>query len=120
VFHLAGREPLSELNRPTGTRLQFGSETRVGTPSGTVTATTVELDRTGFYGVGERRYGVSLVSEAESDVRATSLEARADQTGVPVREETRLVPRPVTEFVAGAALLLTLVELAYLRRRGDL
>jgi hypothetical protein len=37
-----------------------------------------------------------------------------------VREETRLVPRPVTEFVAGAALLVTLLELAYLRRRGDL
>jgi hypothetical protein len=37
-----------------------------------------------------------------------------------VREETRLVPRPVTEFFAAAALLVTLVELAYLRRRGDI
>jgi hypothetical protein len=120
VFYLAGREPLPELNRATGDRLQFESETQVQTPDGPVTATVVELDRTGYYALEGRRIGVSLLSEAESDVRATPLEERADRVGVPAREETRLVPRPVTEFVAGAALLLTLVELAYLRRRGDL
>jgi hypothetical protein len=85
-----------------------------------VTATVVELDRTGYYGLEGRRLGVSLLSEAESDVRATPLSERADQVGVPAREETRLVPRPLTHFVAGAALVMTLVELAYLRRRGDL
>ncbi|WP_136588960.1 vWA domain-containing protein [Salinigranum halophilum] len=120
VFYLAGRDTLPELNRPAGDRLQFDGETRIQTPSGTVTQTGVVLDQTGYYRVGERRIGVSLLSEPESDVGATSLDERSERAGVPVREETRLVPRPVTEFMAGAALLVTLLELAYLRRRGDL
>jgi hypothetical protein len=120
VFHLAGRDPLPELNRAAGERLQFESETRVETPSGTVEATGVVLDETGYYRVNGRRLGVSLLNEPESAVRTTPLSERSDAPGVPAREETRLVPRPVTEFVVGAALLATLVELAYLRRRGDL
>jgi hypothetical protein len=120
VFYLAGRDTLPELNRPAGDRLQFDSETRIQTPGGVVTQTGVVLDRTGYYQVGNRRIGVSLLNEPESDVRATPLEARSDGAGAVVREETRLVPRPVTEYVAGAALLVTLLELAYLRRRGDL
>jgi hypothetical protein len=120
VFYLAGRDTLPELNRPAGDRLQFDSETRIQTPGGVVTQTGVVLDRTGYYQIGNRRIGVSLLNEPESDVRATPLEARSDGAGAVVREETRLVPRPVTEYVAGAALLVTLLELAYLRRRGDL
>jgi hypothetical protein len=120
VFYLAGRDTLSELNRAAGDRLQFDSETTVETPEGTVSATVVTLDRTGYYQVGSRRIGVSLLSEPESAVSATPLDERPDRDGVPAREETRLVPRPVTEFFAGAALLVTLLELGYLRRRGDL
>jgi hypothetical protein len=120
VFYLAGRDTLPELNRPAGDRLQFESETEIETPNGVVTQTGIVLDETGYYRVGDRRIGVSLLSEPESDVRATPLDARSDSGGVAARQETRLVPRPVTEFVAGAALLVTLLELAYLRRRGDL
>jgi hypothetical protein len=120
VFYLAGRDTLPQLNREAGTSLQFETETAVETPSGVVRATSVPLDQTGYYRVGERRIGVSLLSEPESDVDATPLEEREDSTGELVREETRLVPQPITEFFAGAALLLTLVELIYLRRRGDL
>ena len=120
VFHLAGRDTLPELNRPAGDSLQFGTATRVETPDRVVTQREVALDRTGYYRVGDRRIGVSLLSEPESAVRATPLDERPDSVSVPAREETRLVPRPVTEFFAGAALLVTLVELVYLRRRGDL
>jgi len=120
VFHLAGREPLSALNRETGGRLQFADETRVETPGGAVTARTVPLETVGFYGVGERRIGVSLYSEAESDVDAVALAERESETGVTVREEERKVPRPLTWLVALAALLVALGEVAYLRRRGDL
>jgi hypothetical protein len=120
VFYLAGRDTLPELNRPAGDRLQFDGETRIQTPSGVVTQTGVVLDQTGYYQVGSRRIGVSLLNEPESDVRATPLEERSDSAGAVVREETRLVPQPVTEYVAGAALLVTLLELVYLRRRGDL
>jgi hypothetical protein len=120
TFYLAGRDPLPTLNRETGSRLQFANETRVGTPDGTVSARVVPLDRTGFYATETRRIGVSLYSEAESDVAAEPLESRSDDTGVTTREEERQVPRPLTPFVALAALLVAVGEVAYLRRRGDL
>ena len=120
TFYLAGRDPLPTLNRETGGRLQFANATSVGTPSGTVSARVVPLDEVGFYGIGDRRIGVSLYSEAESDVTAASLDERSDETGVTTREEERRVPRPLTPFVALAALLVAVGEIAYLRRRGDL
>ncbi|MFB6196205.1 MAG: BatA and WFA domain-containing protein [Haloplanus sp.] len=120
VFYLAGRESLASLNRETGTRLQLANTTTVQTPDGSVSAQVVPLDRAGFYAVGDRRIGVSLYSEAESDVAAESLADRADETGVPVREEERQVPRPLTWVVALAALVVAVGEIAYLRRRGDL
>jgi hypothetical protein len=120
VFHLAGRESLSALNRETGGRLQFANETRVETPDGAVSARTVPLDRAGFYAVGERRIGVSLYSEAESDVDAVPLADRERETGVTTREEERQVPRPLTWLVGLVALSVALGEVAYLRRRGDL
>jgi len=120
TFYLAGRDPLPTLNRETGGRLQFANETRVGTPDGTVSARVVPLDRTGFYATETRRIGVSLYSEAESDVAAEPLEERSDDDGVTTREEERRVPRPLTPFVALAALLVAVGEIAYLRRRGDL
>ncbi|MEF8855982.1 MAG: VWA domain-containing protein [Haloplanus sp.] len=120
TFYLAGREPLSELNREAGGRLQFAAETEVRTPGGTVSARVVPLDQVGFYATASRRIGVSLYSEAESDVAAESLADRSDETGVVTREEERQVPQPLTPVVALGALLVAVGELAYLRRRGDL
>jgi hypothetical protein len=120
TFYLAGRDPLPALNSETGGRLQFANETQVGTPDGTVSARVVALDRVGFYDTETRRIGVSLYSEAESDVAAESLDDRDDGADVTTREEDRQVPRPLTPIVALAALLVAVGEIAYLRRRGDL
>jgi hypothetical protein len=120
TFYLAGREPLSALNRESGSRLQFGDEVRVETPDGAVSARAVPLDRVGFYTTAARRIGVSLYSEAESDVAAESLADRSEETGVTTREEEQQVPQSLTPAVALVALLVAVGELAYLRRRGDL
>jgi hypothetical protein len=120
TFHLAGRESLASLNRVTGDSLRFANETRVETPDGAVSARTVPLETVGFYAVGERRVGVSLYSESESDVDAVPLADRSDGGGAVTREEERQVPRPLTWLVALSALLAAVGEVAYLRRRGDL
>jgi len=120
TFYLAGREPLPALNRETGSSLQFANETSVETPDGTASVRVVLLDRVGFYATPTRRIGVSLYSEAESDVVAEPLANRSDETGAITREEERQVPQPLTPLVAIAALLVVVGEIAYLRRRGDL
>ena len=121
VFYLAGRESLDNLNRETGSVLRFSDTTEVRTPDRTVSAQSVPLDRAGFYAVSDDRLlGVSLYSEAESDVAAEPLDEREGVTDVRAREEKRQVPRPLTPLVALVALLVLVGEVAFLRRRGDL
>jgi hypothetical protein len=119
VFYLAGRDPLPALNRETGERLTFGTDTSVETPSGRVTGRTVVLDDAGFYATEGRSVGASLYSPVESNVTAPSLDD-GDDGGVGVRTETERVPRPLDGAVGLLALGVLLAELAYLRRRGDL
>ena len=121
VYETAGREPLQETNYPTGTRLSVPNGTTVETPAGSETADTgtVVLSEVGFYRYGSQRIGASLLSEAESNVSAPALSTGPD--GV-VREREETVPRPLdlSPVAAGGALLFVLVELSYLRWRGDL
>ena len=120
VFYLAGRESPPSLNRPAGARLQFDDPTRVETPRGAVSARTIPLDRVGYYGVGDRRVGVSLFSEPESDVVAEPLGERADEAGAVARDAESRVPQPLAWVVSLAALAVAVGEVAFLRRRGDL
>ena len=120
VFYLAGRDPLPSLNRDTGDELTFDGETTVQTPSGTVTASRVLVDEAGFYAVGDRRIGASLYSAAESNVSAPNLDSTGEVGGMTTREEERQVPKSLTKWVSLFAIAVLLLELAYLRRRGDL
>jgi hypothetical protein len=120
VFHLAGRESLTSLNHETGERLTFGGERTVETPDGRATGTSVALSSVGVYAVGDRRVSGGLLSASESAVAAKPLDARDDVPDVRAREERRRVPRPLTGYVALAALGAVVLELGYLKRRGDL
>jgi hypothetical protein len=119
AYYLADRESLSTLNRRTADTLQLGSPTEIQTPDDTVTAATYPFAQTGWYVADGDRYGVSLLSAAESDVGVRSLSARGTAAPEP-RTETRQAPDPITEWVALAALLAGLLELGYLKRRGDI
>lgn len=119
AFWLAGRQSLPSLNRAAGERLTLDEETTVRTPSEGVTGTVVPLTETGFYETDRRRYGVSLVSERESNVVAPDVSEAADGSAEERTESSR-VPLELTPYVALAALLVVVLEVAYLRRRGDL
>jgi len=119
VFHLAGREPLSALNHETGQTVQFGVE-RVEGPSGRLRGPTVTVANAGVYTAGGTAESAALLSERESTVDVADLGARTGPVGNVTRTETRTVPRRVTEFVALGALLVAVLEVGYLRRRGEL
>jgi hypothetical protein len=119
VFHLADRQPLSALNHGTGETVQLGNGTVRG-PGGSIDGRSVDLTAAGFYETDRARHSASLLDESESTVDAPPLTARSDEVGNVTRQETRTVPRPLTEFLAVAALGAVLLELGYLRRRGDL
>jgi hypothetical protein len=119
VFYLAGRQSLPQLNHVTGDRLRFDGGGIVSTPEGQTNGSSVLATQAGWYGQeGGDRHGVSLLSPSESDVRTTPLDARSDGAPEP-RDEERYVPQAVTHWVALAGLLLGVLELGYLKRRGD-
>ncbi|MFC7204015.1 BatA domain-containing protein [Haloferax namakaokahaiae] len=120
VFYLAGRSTLTDLNQATGETLRINENQTVETPRGTASGPEVGLDDAGFYRVGDERFAASLLSEPESDVVAASIEQQEASDSAPVTVEERLVPDPLTEWAALGALGLVLVELGYLRKRGDL
>ncbi|MFB6298273.1 MAG: BatA domain-containing protein [Salinirussus sp.] len=120
IYEAAGRETLERTNLPAGTSLSVANGTTVVTPDGETTANgSVRLDRTGFYRVGDRRYGVSLVSAVESNVSAPQFDPGTDSI---VRERDRTVQKPLdlSPVAAGLAAVAVIGELALLGRRGDL
>jgi hypothetical protein len=119
VFHLADRRPPGALSRRTGGRLQPGNATRVETPGGSAaTPGGVPLDHIGWYTTAERRYGASLLDPRESSLGGAAL--AGGEAAVTANAADRLVQRPLTHWAALLALLVGLLELGVLRRRGDL
>ncbi len=119
VFFLANRGTLAELNHETGETVRFSSD-QVNGPRGRVAGPTVTLGRAGFYATESRRESASLLDERESRVSVTAIDQRAEAVGNLTRTEQRTVPQRLTEFAVVVALLLVVLEIAYLRRRGDL
>lgn len=122
IDYASGRPSLSSLNRRTGDRLAFETATTVRTPTGTLTGTSVPIRQVGFYEYRDRRVGAGLLSQAESSVRTEPLVegGRSDSVVVaPGREPPSRLLSLVPLAVAGALVALVL-ELAYLRFRGDL
>lgn len=115
---LAERPSLSELNRRTGTTLQFAERTTVETPTGSRTAATVRLDAAGVYTTSERRASASLLSAAESNVTAPDADVAGDAgNGTVVSDPARQDLTPLAVLVV---LLVVFGELGYLRYRGDI
>jgi len=122
VFEAADRETLPRTNLPAGSTLSIANGTTVQRPGGeseVVAGGSVRLSRIGFYEVGDRRYGVSLLSESESTVSAPSLQVGEDSIVKP-REKTVQRPLDLSPLVAVVAVVGVFGELAILRRRGDL
>ena len=116
ITYAAGRTPIDELNRRTGEPITFDEPRTVETPGGTVETTQLRPTQTGMYTTRTDRYGVSLQSPAESAVvsEPVAVESRASPTG------DASTTRSLSPLVSLAALLAGLIELGYLKRRGEL
>jgi hypothetical protein len=116
IIELSGRPQPSELNRETGETVRFGTE-QVDTPEGTQAGPTVSLTRAGVYQAADRRLSANLLSAEESALETASINRTVGRTSQ-VEDEGR--PLDLTPLTAGLAALLVVVELVYLRSRGDL
>ncbi len=105
-------------NLRAGRILNFGTESRIKTPTGgSQTGESVLLDEVGVYTLPERKVAVNMLNPSESDLSsATGLKSETRSqwgagSGVPWNLEDHLIL---------LAALLVLLELYILKRRGEL
>ncbi|MES3517841.1 MAG: BatA domain-containing protein [Natronomonas sp.] len=116
ILYADGRVTLEELNHETGDTIDFESPTTVETPAGAIErdVSTLQATETGFYETSEERHAVSLRSPTES---ATAAEPVAEATEV---AESGSTPVSLAPWLALAAVVVSLLELGYIKRRGEL
>lgn len=122
LYYAAGRPSLEDMNRQTGDRLTFDAPTRVATPTGPITATSLPLQWTGRYEAPSGPLGVGLLSSSESAVTAEPVGGDSGGGTVVVAPTARPASRVLSlvPVAAGLAVVLVFGELVYLIYRGDL
>ncbi len=116
VYFAAGREQAPDVHLATGTTLRFNTETTVTTPRGTVQATAIDLDYSGYYDTPSGEIAVNLLSPRESNLIPTSNPNEAPQPETQTSTDLTVLSPFITIFIIG----LVITELWYLKYRGDI
>ncbi|MAE13390.1 hypothetical protein CMO92_02385 [Candidatus Woesearchaeota archaeon] len=118
IEHLVAYQTTDELNVKTGVSYVFPERVEVQSPSGALIGQQIPLEEMGFYEFPERAIAANLLSSEESDVgRAVSLSSERSEKGDSIMQK---VPKEVTDKFLLLALIVFIVELIYLKIRGDL
>lgn len=118
VDFMTNTPSIKNLNFRTGSLLSFAEEQRIDTPAGRITTKDLSLDNAGMYTLKDRTIAINLANEKESDVsKEDALSAQGvSQSSERFKEKT---PFELEYFFIWAALILLLLELLYVKMRGD-
>jgi len=110
---------IKNLNYRTGNSLNFNEEQNIQTPDGRITTKSLSLDNAGLYTLNDRTIAINLLNDKESDVGKT---ASLDKEGFAQASERfkEKVPYELTDYCIVLAIILLLIEFAYIKFRGDL
>ena len=116
--YLTGQLDLKNLNYFTKDTLILEREQKIKTPIKTVKQATIMLENSGIYELEDKRIASNLFDEKESEINAeTSLGAKSTEFELkPVKETRKLELEPLLILAAG---LIILLELLYIKMRGD-
>ncbi len=119
INSLTNKEDVSNFNIKTG-RIEVIPNQNVDTPQGSLTTNRVLHDHNGYYTYDGRTVAVNLLSEDESDV-STDAAAFTQEANLVETEKTQTpVKQHFDTILALTAAALILLELLYIKRRGDL
>ncbi|MFB6116317.1 MAG: BatA and WFA domain-containing protein [Candidatus Nanosalina sp.] len=110
INEIVDRPSISQLNRKTGDSL---TAEKVKAPEGERFSGDVELNKTGFYQVGNKVYAVNLESPDESDINSRKYSADRKSGTVKVKHGMQ-------SWITLVVVLLVGADLLYLWYRGDL
>jgi hypothetical protein len=113
---LTNRPSLENLNLKTGGILALQGVTTVKTPSGTVTASMLPLDRAGLYTLPDRVVAVNMLSDGESNIAPPNVSTTQRAEGA---AQTEKAPEDLSDTMLWLGLAFVLLELLYIKYRGD-
>jgi hypothetical protein len=112
---------LKNLNQKTNNIVSLGEKQTIATPNGKITTDKLELEKTGLYNLKDRIIVANLLNEQESYINeikvAESSSLTAKSSGNRFNQK---VPFEITDYLLIAAIILLLLEIVYIKFRGDI
>ncbi|MDP6293261.1 MAG: BatA and WFA domain-containing protein [Candidatus Woesearchaeota archaeon] len=119
ISFLSGHQEAKRLNYKTGQQLFVGKRSLIVTPAGPLEAASVPLELIGTYTVSGKSYGVSLLNEIESTINAgASVGQKSTEYELHTVTETKKYDLDLA--LLSLALVLVLLEVLFIKMRGDL
>ncbi len=113
---LLNRKKINEINTRTGRIITFENPIIVTTPTGQVNTDKIVLDHAGFYDFGNYRMAANLIDFKESDVNK---EVSVEESLGDVVGSTGKAPLVLSFQLLILLILLIIIELIYVKYRGD-
>lgn len=120
---ISGSLDVSEYNANTGQFIKLPATQTVKTPTDTVTTDLLLLDEVGIYGLPDKNVAVNLYDETESNLAPAGLNPAANPTStsaIPYNVQVIRKPDYLDVYLIIAGIFLVILELYYLRWRGEL
>ena len=118
IDFLTNKNTIQSLNYETGKVLTLPRKQVIKTPNGYKTDNSIILDYTGVYTLEDRKVAANLINEKESDVfkeTKSSGKGLLESSG----KESRLKPIPYDTEAIIVGAFIVLLELLYIKMRGD-
>lgn len=115
---LTDKSSISSFNYETGKVLTLPRKEVIKTPKSYKTDTSVVLDRVGLYTLEDRKVAANLIDDKESDVSASMRNSGGGLLSEGGRER-REKPLPYDTHFIVLGMIIVLLELGYIKIRGD-
>ncbi len=118
---ITGSLDVTEYNAKTGQYIRLPARETVKTPSENVTTDTLLLDEVGIYMLPDKEVAVNLYDEKESNLAAGGITVQPSETKE-ISYSTQVIraPKNLDIYLIMIAIFLVILELYYLRWRGEL
>ncbi|MDO9099108.1 MAG: VWA domain-containing protein [Candidatus Methanoperedens sp.] len=118
---ISGSLDVSEYNAKTGMFIKLPATQTIKTPGDSVTTDLLLLDEVGIYELPDKDTAVNLYDERESNLAGGGISAQAaEQKEIPYNVQTIRKPKHLDVYLIIAGFFLVVLELVYLRWRGEL
>jgi hypothetical protein len=118
---ITGSLDVSEYNAKTGQYINLPARMTVKTPGENITTDLLLLDEVGVYGLPDKEIAVNLYDEKESNLAGGGItEQPSEKKEISYSTQIIRAPKDLDIYLIIIAIILVIMELYYLRWRGEL